>query len=705
MYFMVKEIYVLNRLISSGLILVLLGVFSIFSQSASAEISAEKNVCMYFFYSKDCSHCITTLNNYLPELERKYSNLEIQKFEFNYNSTNLELRYFLERKYNQRGYNFPFIIIDKRVFDRETIEKGDAEKVINNCTSRGGCECPLEKPVIENVSIPENASLGERVEVNAKVKGDFVFFYALISKPRGGEERIDLDRGNKFTADYEGEFTADYEGEYKIKLIAESIGYNATYTKSMFVKAPEKPFPIINYFNITPEIPGFCLYPCFERIEINVSTSNTSEVYGLFYKESTLIYNFSFELVFSGGEYKIYSNKANKITITEPGNYSLILLALNGNGNFSVEKKFKVNLKENKKNKTPIKIHYFTTKCSECDRASEVIELLKNKYGAEVVEYDVTNISNAVILLQCAKYHNKTKECGGLDVSCWLDYINYNAENKVPIVIAGENFLLGREIISDLELKLENCSKSGLCAGDLQCRNGTICSPLPLPLIVISGLIDGINPCAFAVLIFFISYLIAVGRDTKTIIIAGVSYVAAVFAAYLAMGLVLLSVISALQDISDKISFCIGLFALFIGFFSFYEAYITRGGKSEESKIKMPDKLRKIANKLIRERVRSRNLIIATAVIGFMVAAFELPCTGLIYLVVITAMHTCSMTEALPYFILYNILFILPLVIIFIAVYKGTTSERLGKFVKENTTIMKLLTGIILVAMGIYILM
>ncbi|ODS38168.1 MAG: hypothetical protein A7316_00265 [Candidatus Altiarchaeales archaeon WOR_SM1_86-2] len=665
-------------------------ILLIIGMSISIASADDGEVCIYFFYSNECGHCIEAINNYLPGLESKYDTLKIQKFEFAYNKTNLELRNFLEKKCEQYGIYYPFIFIDGQVLDGEDINRGKVEEAVDGCISKGGCECPLKKPEIENVSIPENATLGEEVGIDAVASGDVAGLYALISKPDGKEEKIDLMKENKFLA--------NLAGEYRIKIIAEAFLYKDIRNASVFVREPEKSMPAINAVETAPDIPTVCKCGCAEGMEVLVNATNASEVYGAVYRGNVILYNYSFDFDFSE---KKYNNKKNKIIIFDPGNYTLIVAAVNENGNSTIERKFTVKLESHI---NPVRIHYFTTRCPECDRAAEFINELKDEYELEVIEYDVTNTTNAVILLQCAKYYNKTPKCEGADFSCWFGYTGYDAGNKVPVVILGDTFLSGSEVMSDLECLVEDCAQSGNCPAELQCAGGKICDPLPLPLVIIAGLIDGINPCAFAVLIFFISYLTAVGRDRGTIILAGGVYVAAVFAAYLAIGLVLLSIMGALHDISDIIRACIGIFALLIGIFSFYEAYVTRGGRSEETKIKMPDRLRKITNKLIRDGVRSRNMVLATAAIGFLVAAFELPCTGLIYLVVVTSMHACGILEALPYFVLYNILFILPLILIFTAVYGGTTSRRLGGFVKKNTAVMKLLTGAVLIVLALYLL-
>jgi hypothetical protein len=59
---------------------------------------------------------------------------------------------------------------------------------------------------------------------------------------------------------------------------------------------------------------------------------------------------------------------------------------------------------------------------------------------------------------------------------------------------------------------------------------------LGLLTIVSAGLIDGINPCAFATLIFFVSYLAFIGRKKKEVLWVGMGFSGAVFITYLLIG-------------------------------------------------------------------------------------------------------------------------------------------------------------------------
>lgn len=66
---------------------------------------------------------------------------------------------------------------------------------------------------------------------------------------------------------------------------------------------------------------------------------------------------------------------------------------------------------------------------------------------------------------------------------------------------------------------------------------------LPLLPVLLAGLADGINPCAFATVVFLLSLLALVGRTRREVLITGLVFAATVFATYFAIGFGLLSVL------------------------------------------------------------------------------------------------------------------------------------------------------------------
>jgi cytochrome c biogenesis protein CcdA len=97
--------------------------------------------------------------------------------------------------------------------------------------------------------------------------------------------------------------------------------------------------------------------------------------------------------------------------------------------------------------------------------------------------------------------------------------------------------------------------------------------------------------------------------------------------------------------------------------------------------------------------------MLATAALGVFVVLVELPCTGAPYFAVLGLLAEGMYDKAVPLLLLYNFIFVLPLLIVIIFAYFGATSERLEALRKEHRGIMRLGIGIFLLALGIYMLM
>ncbi len=218
--------------------------------------------------------------------------------------------------------------------------------------------------------------------------------------------------------------------------------------------------------------------------------------------------------------------------------------------------------------------------------------------------------------------------------------------------------------------------------------------------VVSAGVLDGINPCAFATLIFFISYLTMVGRKRSEIFWIGLGFSAAVFATYLLIGLGILRFIqhfSFLPLFSRIVYVLTFAFALGLGIFSLYDYVQLRRGKPSEMKLQLPDFLKKRIHKTIRQESRSGRYFLAAITAGFIISLLEFTCTGQVYLpTILFVTHVPSMkASALSYLILYNVMFIVPLLTIFGVVYWGITSEQLAFFLQKKTTTIKLYTALL----------
>ncbi len=225
-----------------------------------------------------------------------------------------------------------------------------------------------------------------------------------------------------------------------------------------------------------------------------------------------------------------------------------------------------------------------------------------------------------------------------------------------------------------------------------------------------AGLLDGVNPCAFTTLVFFISLLTYTGRQRREIALVGACFGISVFVTYLLIGLGVLHAIQALQSyaIAANVFYYLAtIFALVLAAYSFHDAIAyARTGRHQDVKLQLPQRIKRRIHEVMRKNLKTHHLVTAALVIGIVVSGLESICTGQVYLPTI-ALVTRDPTlrlNAYGYLLLYNLMFITPLIIVFGIAYFGVGSERLGRFAQQNFVAIKFLTACLFVGLAVLML-
>jgi cytochrome c biogenesis protein CcdA len=224
--------------------------------------------------------------------------------------------------------------------------------------------------------------------------------------------------------------------------------------------------------------------------------------------------------------------------------------------------------------------------------------------------------------------------------------------------------------------------------------------------VLAAGLVDGLNPCAFATIVFFISYLAFVGRKGREVLAVGAAFALGVFLTYLGVGVGLLKFLASLPFLDALSRWVYGLTAalcLFLALGSLYDWWQARRGKPEEMRLKLPTRLRRWINRVIREGSGLRAFVPMAFVTGAVISVIELACTGQVYLPTILFVLGVPglRVRAGAYLVLYNLMFVLPLVVVFLLAYFGTTSQQLSQFINRRAATIKLATaGLFLLLAG-----
>lgn len=220
-----------------------------------------------------------------------------------------------------------------------------------------------------------------------------------------------------------------------------------------------------------------------------------------------------------------------------------------------------------------------------------------------------------------------------------------------------------------------------------------------LPLVIGAALVDGINPCAFGVLIFLLAYLAKTIKKPLTLLFNGLVFIFAVFLTYLIAGFLLLNVISRLGKASAIAYLVIGIIVIIAGLLEIKDYFWY--GKWFSLSIMPGDAAR------IKKYAEHFGCAWYTAFgLGVFVALVELPCTGAVYLAVLALMSKAGLTMTnLNFLLLYNFIFVLPLIVILYMVYRGTKAHVFERWRQEHKGMMRLLTGIVLLGMGLWMIL
>jgi cytochrome c biogenesis protein CcdA len=212
-----------------------------------------------------------------------------------------------------------------------------------------------------------------------------------------------------------------------------------------------------------------------------------------------------------------------------------------------------------------------------------------------------------------------------------------------------------------------------------------------LGTIVATAAVDSINPCAIGVLILLVSTLMATKGKGKMLKI-GSLYIFSIFITYFAYGLGLTAFLANIPiSVAEYISITVGLIVVFAGLIEVKDYFWYGKGFSLAISPKYA--------KIIQEKMQ--NLSIGTVLfLGVFVASVELPCTGGPYLAITLLLSQNFNFSAFLMLILYNIIFVMPLIIILISVLLGAKVNNIHKWKQSNKAYMRLFTGYLLIGLG-----
>ncbi|MEK7610351.1 MAG: cytochrome c biogenesis protein CcdA [Patescibacteria group bacterium] len=215
-----------------------------------------------------------------------------------------------------------------------------------------------------------------------------------------------------------------------------------------------------------------------------------------------------------------------------------------------------------------------------------------------------------------------------------------------------------------------------------------------LPLVAVAALIDSINPCAFGLLILTVGFLLSLGKSRAGILKIGSVYILGLLLVYLLIGLGLFQALHLfntphfMAKVGAALLLALGGLNLVNEFFPSFPV-----------KLRIPS----VAHKKM-AGLMSRATLPAAFLLGALVGLCEFPCTGGPYLMVLGLLHDYSTyLTGVGYLLLYNLIFVLPLVIILLIASNRELIAKVQSWKKSETKNLRLWGGVAMVILGVLI--
>jgi len=350
---------------------------------------------------------------------------------------------------------------------------------------------------------------------------------------------------------------------------------------------------------------------------------------------------------------------------------------------------------------------FYAAGCDDCQEIkTRILPVLKEQFG-ELVSVKQCDIREPSVYLRLATLQKKLGVRTSENVSIYLDSevhlggieaIRKNLITGVDSILAGKGDYTPA---ASNPLITESATPPTAAWGILSERLRSY----GIWTIAVFGLFDGLNPCAFSTIVFFITLLATARVSGKRLLLVGFGYCLATFVTYLLLGFGALQVVlrlSVYEVFSNGLKWLmvavLGVFAAL----SFRDAWVySRTGSAKSVLLQLPDRIKLRIHGIMRTRLSVGGLLVGSLTIGFLVTLLESVCTGQVYgpTLVFMTRHPELRLKAWALLVLYNLMFIVPLVVVILASFFGARSPRLLDWSRRNVILIKTLLGCLFLAL------
>jgi len=352
---------------------------------------------------------------------------------------------------------------------------------------------------------------------------------------------------------------------------------------------------------------------------------------------------------------------------------------------------------------------YYGSGCPHCARTISLLDSVRSKYEFNIIKKDI--YSNAF----------EREEATTL----WNMYNVPKNMRGVPTTMIDDMMIIGEMPKDKWDIVLENCRVNKICpkgyywAGVItdelfkdhvnitdhanismspaslnETNNPTQTNAdeeITLGAVILGAMADSINPCTIVVFAMLLM-TIFIQENKRKVLIAGMIFISVIYIMYLLMGLGILKAIESTG--LQMIFYVVMLILTCIMTILEFNAYINY--KPGMLSIEMPMFLRPYAKKVLSAATSYPSIALAAVFCSL----FLLPCSSGPYLAILSLLAKSKTVGHITYLLIYNFVFVLPLIIITLIVGTGiSTPEKVkdtrDKYIKHMHLIAGILMGLL----------
>lgn len=343
-------------------------------------------------------------------------------------------------------------------------------------------------------------------------------------------------------------------------------------------------------------------------------------------------------------------------------------------------------------------VYFYTQGCVDCEAVAKFMDTMEEYY---IVDHNGQKVKSKINIVKIDIGPDEGFEA----LYAFYDYYEVPEDRRfVPSIFIGDTHLMSaeeikRELIGEIESGM-GLIEDSITERTIDTSNTSITlSGKSIAGVLVTGLLNGLNPCSISMILFLFSLLLA--KDVNVLKL-GFAFILGKFITYVLLGSVFYNLlltfnIDWLNSIIKVILIVLFLGLSIMNFLDFIAAKSENYGKI---KMQLPTKLRKVNHKIIEKITSVKNqkkLLLMCFVIGIVISVGEFLCTGQIYLATIVYVLQNSEVfnmRSFMYLVLYSFMFTLPLIAITFAVHKSKSYFNLTELVRGKLHLIKLMNAL-----------